>query len=288
MLRRHRQKRRRRAELLNGVTLVSRAQQLVRDHDRIAEQARFGVMVCKLVEAGVPVALRTNVGIDMLSQSLLNFQLGGPGVSSGGAFSGTTATAPTATTFTTDGVNIPANAAAGQMIVTTSGAIRFGIVQSNTSAANSVLTIDRWYDATSLPADPGVAAASTPTAGAWCLVPGNAPAAYMALANNATATAPAATDTTLTGEITSAGGGLIRKLATYAHTAASGGAGTTTLTKTWTANGSDSLPVTVSQIGVFQGVVVAASRMLFKTALNASATLSTSGDQVQVTETVTL
>jgi hypothetical protein len=46
--------------------------------------------------------------------------------------------------------------------------------------------------------------------------------------------------------------------------------------------------VTVSQIGVFQGVVVAASRMFFKTALNANATLTTSGDQVQVTETVTI
>jgi hypothetical protein len=127
--------------------------------------------------------------------------------------------------------------AAGQIIVTTSGATRFAIVQSNTSATNSVLTIDRWYDATAIPADPGVAAASTPTAGAWAVVAGGAPAAYMALANNATAVAPAATDTALTGEITTASGGLIRKLATYAHTAASGGAGTTTLTKTWTANG---------------------------------------------------
>jgi hypothetical protein len=252
------------------------------------EGVRAGLMLCRLVEAGVPLNLRTNVGIDALSTNLLNFQQGGPGVSSGGSYHGTATTAPTATTFTTDGVNFPANSLAGQIIVTTSGATRFAIVQSNTSATNSVLTIDRWYDATAIPADPGVAAASTPTAGAWAVVAGGAPAAYMALANNATAVAPAATDTALTGEITTASGGLIRKLATYAHTAASGGAGTTTLTKTWTANGSDSLPVTVSQIGVFQGVVVAASRMFFKTALNANATLTTSGDQVQVTETVTL
>lgn len=249
---------------------------------------RQGVGICKLIEAGVPVGLRTNIGIDALSTNLLNFQLGGPGVASGGSYSGTATTAPTASTFTTDGVNIPANAVVGQIIVTTSGSTRFGIVQSNTSATNSVLTIDRWYDFTAIPADPGVAAASTPTAGAWALIPGGAPSSYLALANNATAVAPAATDTALTGEIVTASGGLIRKLATYAHTAASGGAGTTTLTKTWTANGSDSLPVTVSQIGVFQGVVVAASRMFFKTALNANATLTTSGDQVQVTETVTL
>lgn len=258
----------------------------------VAEQVRFGLMICKLIEAGVPLNLRTNVGVDALSTNLLNLQLGGAGVASGGSFAGTTATAPTATTFTTDGVNIPANAAAGQIIVTTVTNNRFGIVQSNTSAANSVLTIDRWYDPTSLPADPGVAVASTPGTGVWVLVPGGAPAAYMALANNATATGPVATDTVLTGEIITTGGGLIRKLASYAHTAASGGAGTTTLTKTWTANGSDTLPVTVSQIGVFQGagrsLADLLSRMFFKTALNANATLTASGDQVQVTETVTL
>lgn len=277
------------------------ASQLARDCERVLDAARlesallgqleavrYGLMLCKLIESGVPVNLRTNVGVDALSTSLLNFAQGGPGVATGGAFSGTATTAPTATTFTTDGVNIPANAAAGQLLVTTSGANRFTVVQSNTSATNSVLTGDRWYDPTALPADPGVAAASTPTAGAWVLVPGSAPAGYLALANNATATGPVATDTVLTGEITTAGGGLIRKLATYGHTAASGGAGTTTLTKTWTANGSDSLPVIVSQIGVFVGVVVAASRMPFKTALNATATLTTSGDQTTVTETVTL
>jgi hypothetical protein len=276
-----------RRDLSQQCERVLRAQRLASILD-LHESVRQGITICKLVEAGAPVALRTNVGVDSLSRTLLNFQQGGAGVSTGGAMSGTTATAPTATTFTTDGVNFPANSLVGQIVVTTSGAIRFGVVQSNTSAANSVLTIDRWYDFTSIPADPGVAAASTPTAGAWAVVPGGSPGAYMALANNATATAPAATDTTLTGEITTASGGLIRKLATYAHTAASGGAGTTTLTKTWTANGSDSLPVTVSQIGVFVGVVVAASLMLFKTALNANATLSASGDQVQVTETVTL
>jgi hypothetical protein len=278
----------RQSELSRRAERVTAARRVENAILGMGESLRWGISVCKLIEAGAPVALRTNIGIDMLSQTLLNFQLGGPGVASGGSFSGTATTAPTATTFTTDGVNVPANAAAGQMIVTTSGATRFGIVQSNTSAANSVLTIDRWYDATSLPADPGVSAATTPTAGAWMLVPGNAPAAYMALANSATATSPNATDTNLTGEITTASGGLIRKLATYAHTPASGGAGTTTLTKTWTANGSDSLPVTVSQIGIFQGVVVAASRMPFKTALNATATLTISGDQVQATDTVTL
>jgi hypothetical protein len=44
----------------------------------------------------------------------------------------------------------------------------------------------------------------------------------------------------------------------------------------------------VSQLGVFQGVVVASSRMFTKTALSANATMTTSGDQVQVTDTVTI
>lgn len=214
---------------------------------------------------------RVAVGRDIESQSLLNF---------GNGYRGTATTAPTATTFTTDGVNIPVNSVVGQLIVT--GSV-FGVIQSNTSAASSVLTIDRWYDINSLPATVGTAAASTPAAGVWQIVAGNAPGAYIGL--TATATAAVDGDTTLTGEITTAGGGLIRALGTYAHTAAGT---TTTLTKTFTANGSDSLPVTVAQIGVFQGVVVAASRMIFRTLLNATATLTITGDQLQVTETVTL
>jgi hypothetical protein len=210
-------------------------------------------------------------GRDIESQSLLNF---------GNGYRGTATTAPTATTFTTDGVNIPSNSVTGQLIVTQSA---FGIIQSNTSAASSVLTIDRWYDINALPATVGTAAAATPAAGLWQIVAGNAPGAYMGL--TATVTAAVDGDTVLTGEITSAGGGLIRALATYAHTASGT---TTTLVKTFTANGSDSLPVTVAQIGIFQGVVVASSRMIFRTLLNSTATLSASGDQLQVTETVTL
>jgi hypothetical protein len=105
---------------------------------------------------------------------------------------------------------------------------------------------------------------------------------YMGLANNATAVVPAAGDTALTGEITTAGGGLIRAQATYAHTA---GTNTTTLTKTFTANGTDSLPVTVSQMGIFNAST--AGTMSYKTALNANATITVSGDNITVTETVT-
>lgn len=211
------------------------------------------------------------MGRDIESDALIGFVTG---------YRGTATTAPTATTFTTDGVNIPVNSVVGRIIST---ATVFAIVQSNTSAANSVLTIDRWYAADALPANAGTAAATTPAAGTWQILPGNAPGAYGGL--TATATTAVDGDTVLTGEITTVGGGLIRQLMTYAHTPA----GTTsTLVKTWTCNGTDSLPVTIAQAGFFQGVVVASSRMIFRTVLNATMAFSLSGDSGQITETVTL
>jgi hypothetical protein len=237
------------------------------------EEQRWAEMLCELAHADVPQATRVAIGRDIESDASFAFV---------SQYKGTTATAPTATTFTTDAVNIPVNSVVGYYIVTTSGATRFGIIQSNTAVTNSVLTIDRWYDPASLPANRGVAAASTPTAGLWLILPGNAAAAYMALTANNGAAGDG--DTTLTGEITTSGGGLIRQLATYAHTAA---ATTTTLTKTFTANGTDSLSVILAKIGIFQGVE-AASRLFFESLLNATATMALSGDQVAITDTVTL
>jgi hypothetical protein len=107
-----------------------------------------------------------------------------------------------------------------------------------------------------------------------------AAANYMALTANSTA--PAGSDTTLTGEITTGGGGLIRAQATYAHTT---GQATATLTKTFTANGSDSLPVTIAKIGILNAS--SSGTLVHATLLSATATLSASGDQLTVTETVT-
>jgi hypothetical protein len=107
-----------------------------------------------------------------------------------------------------------------------------------------------------------------------------AAADYMALTANSTA--PAAGDTTLTAEITTAGGGLIRKKATYAH---SGGASTYTLTATFTANGSDTLPVVVAKIGVFNAS--SAGSMPWESLLSPTATFSASGDAT-ITETITI
>lgn len=108
------------------------------------------------------------------------------------------------------------------------------------------------------------------------------PAAFNYIAVTANATAPAAADTTLTAEITTAGGGLIRKQATYAHTT---GTQTSTLTATFTANGSDSLPVTLAKAGVFNAS--SAGTMGFESLISPTATLSASGDNVTLTQTNT-
>lgn len=183
-----------------------------------------------------------------------------------------TSTAVSATTLTDSGKAWTVNGFVGHMVW--SGSV-YGVVLSNTA---TVLTVDRWY----VPATPGGTAGTTPSTGVYVIAPGQAPAWFMAL--TATATAPSATDTTLTGEIATAGGGLIRKLATYAHTA---GASTYTMTATFTANGSDTLPVTVAQMATFNSLTVA-GRMLHRTLLSATATLTASGDPVTVTQTVTM
>lgn len=108
-----------------------------------------------------------------------------------------------------------------------------------------------------------------------------AAADYLALTANTTA--PSAGDTTLTAEIATGGGGLIRKAATYAHT---GGAATYTLTATFTANGSDSLPVTIGKVGVFNAS--SSGAMPWSTLLSPTATISASGDALTVTETITV
>jgi hypothetical protein len=104
---------------------------------------------------------------------------------------------------------------------------------------------------------------------------------YIALTANATA--PSASDTTLTAEIATGGGGLIRATATYAHT---GSTATYTLTKVFTANGSDSLPVTIAKVGIFNAS--SSGALVWETLLGTTATLSASGDSLTITETVTL
>jgi hypothetical protein len=105
---------------------------------------------------------------------------------------------------------------------------------------------------------------------------------YLALTEDATA--PSAGETTLTGEIATASGGLIRKVATYGHTT---DAATYTLTATFTANGSDVLPSTPAKVGVFNAA--SAGIMPWSALMSpSSALLAAVGDSVLITETVTL
>lgn len=109
------------------------------------------------------------------------------------------------------------------------------------------------------------------------------PAAYNFMGLTANAVAESAANTSLPAEIVTAGGGLIRKQATYAHTA---GTNTSTLTATFTANGTDTLPVTIAKTGVFRHLTTAAT-MGYEKLLNATTTLSASGDNLTVTFTLT-
>lgn len=210
--------------------------------------------------------MKVNTGQDKQANALAN------GGSAG--YTGT-ATATTATSLTATGTPWSVNAWSGRLVC--AGGLTYGVVISNTS---SVLTVDRWY----APATPTGSAASTPSStSVFVILPGNAPVFYMALTANTGA--PSATDTALTGEITTAGGGLIRQAAAYAHTTS---ATTYTLTGSYTVNGSDTLGPIIHKIGTFDTLTPATGIMLHETVLSADATLSAVGDSLTVTQTVTM
>lgn len=101
----------------------------------------------------------------------------------------------------------------------------------------------------------------------------------------ANATAPAAGDTTLTGEITTAGGGLIRQAGIYAHT---NGTASYTITSTFTANASDALPVTIAKRGIFDQLAIGGA-LIFESLLTPStAVLSAINDSLTLTDTVSV
>src|ERR1035437_578918 len=108
------------------------------------------------------------------------------------------------------------------------------------------------------------------------------PASFNYIALTASATTIVNSSTALAGEIATGGGGLVRKQVTYAHTA---GTNTSTLTGTFTANGSDVLPVVVAQIGVFNAS--SSVTMGYNTSLSSTSTLTVSGDSTTVTWTDT-
>ena len=217
-----------------------------------------------------PVALVVNNGLDILSRTLGGFIVG---------FNKATATASSATSLTATATPFVASAYIGCTVVDLTTGV-YGIIPSNTT---SVLNVDRWYN----PATPGGVAATTPGAtDTYVILSGGPPAWFMGIST--TNTASVATDTTMAGEITTAGGGCLRTIATYAHSA---GTTTFTLSNTFTTNGSDtaSLPYAVARDGLFTSMIVGGTTtMLAETLLNAIATLALTGDAVTITHTLTV
>ncbi len=214
----------------------------------------------------------TNVGRSIWASVLGGEQVGAVGAGS----------AATATTLTTGSTFVTNQWAANRVYVysTTGTLIVWGNIISNTNAASaSVLTVDRWYNA----ATPGGAAATTPTTPwAFLIADGGSTSAWF-IGISTTNITPAVTDTSMSGEQTTNGMG--RKIAPWALTSATSPV-SYTLTPVWTYTGSTTS--TFYAIAAFVSMVVAdaTDAMVFETLLNASATVTTSGDQVTVTEQV--
>ena len=144
----------------------------------------------------------------------------------------------------------------------------FGNIGSNSA---TVLTIDQWWG-------PDDASETTPGATADYIILPTCRPRFMGLTENASAAS--ATDTVLTGEITT--GGANRQVTTYAHT---GGTATFTLQKSYSITAS--FPA-IHKMGLFTASnTTAAGIMVFETVLNADANVI-SGDTLQVTDTVTI
>lgn len=209
---------------------------------------------------------KTNAGLDQEWNAAIGKATGTKG----------TATAGTATSLTDSGASWGTTQYVGSAVVAApaSGGLVYAHILSHTG---TVLTVDRWYDATT----PGGTAGTTPTTGQYVILPMALASMFMGLTANATAVASG--DTTLPSEITTGGGGLIRKIATLSHSA---GGATGTVVAVFTGNGSDSYPVTIAKMGIGPSLLATANN-LFQTVLNATATLTTSGDQLTVTDTIT-
>jgi len=237
---------------------------------RVADRIRLGPNMVHAVvihadgswtDCGVSENLLTTDGRDLVAAGLGNVGFG---------ISSTVATAATATSLTATGTPFVADAHKGWIVIAeeATNAPVWGNIGSNTT---SVLTIDAWRTGDDT-------AGTTPAATANYLILPATRCRYIALTENVTA--PAASDTVLTGEITT--GGLSRALGTYAHT---DNAATLTFTKSFSVTAT--FPA-VHKAGLFSAsTLTAAGIMLFETNLNADASV-VSGDTLSVTWTVTL
>ena len=226
--------------------------------------------------------LRVNSGIDWQS-----FVMGGYSQIATGStfflgFGGTTTSALGATTVTDTGQAWTTNQWQGHIVVvptSTANIDCWGVVCSNTATA---LTVEAWRT--------GAGAAATQSATTnvhYLILPGQAPAMWMALST--TNSASVATDTTMAGEITT-GTTLVRKLG-----APSGSRTLATtsfnLAATWTYDGTTpASPVTIYRLGMFLcgGAATSNGPMAFETLLNAQAQVAANGDALTVTWTANI
>lgn len=150
----------------------------------------------------------------------------------------------------------------------------FGIITANTTGASATVTIDQWY----APATTGGSAASNPTAGTYVILPGAAPAIYLAIGTGTTSVA--GTETAVETETTHSS--LARKVfQTLTHNS---GDDNYIVSATW--NSTDGTPRTISRVGIVTNKVVADSRLVFYAAVSNPPVVA-SGDQLTITETVT-
>ena len=213
-----------------------------------------------VTDLGVVPNLLTNTGRDLWDASF-----GAPG-----QFSGTNvATGSSATSLTDTGEAWTTDQFKGWTVIAeeSTNTPVYGNVGSNTA---TVLTIDAWKN------NDDTAGTTPGTTANYAIYP-TCRARYMGLTENAGAAV--ATDTALTGELTT--GGANRQLATYAHT---GGTSTYTMTKTFS--------ITATFPAIHKGALFTASNvtaggiMVFEAVLNADASVI-NGDSLQVVATVT-
>lgn len=237
-----------------------------------------------LQESGVPTALTTDNGKDVVSRTLGGADLGRTGTGAGVSY--------TATTLTDTGAAFPVSSGGppqkGGLVgcVVVSGTV-YGIVVANTA---TVLTVDFWHNAT----NPNTVGTTPSAAAAYIVTPAGGPSWYIGLSQATRAVAAAdaflTNDGTTISEVWNSGGALNRKAATFAHT---NGTNSYTLQFAATANASDGASNTVNKIGVFQHGLTAAptttttGQMLFTTAVTSPPTL-VSGDSLTVTDTITI
>jgi hypothetical protein len=193
------------------------------------------------------------------------------------------ATASSGTTLTTVTTAGAANCFAGQAVYVNSAANTatqateyYGIIQSNTNGANTVLTVDGW---TTLAGAGG----STPSSTTFYIIGPPPPFWYIALSDSTSAVAGTETGAAMGGTEQTTNG-LSRALAdTLTHTA---GTTTAVVGKTFTYTGSS--PQTLGRSAICSGRVSATNFAHFITAFASSATPSTNGDTVAVTDTITV